>query len=558
MNIAIGSDHGGYDLKEILKPLLEERGVNVIDVGCSGKTSVDYPDFAGPVGEMVSEGKVDRGVVICTTGIGASITANKYPGVRAALCLTPHMAGMARKHNNANVLALGAANTTSEEAVAILWAWFDAEFEGGRHERRVEKIESPDLLRHKFTFLDNVDHAVFDSLKKEIRRKDISLNLIASENSVSVAVRAAGGSVLAGKYASGYPSARHYPGCSNADEVERLAKDRIESLFGAEHANVQCSSGSSANMAVFLAALEHGDTILSMSPRTGGHITHGGDGNLSGRLYNPVYYQLDPETGIIDYDQVRELAREYKPRLICVGDSVYSRFINFKQFREIADTAGAYLMADIAHTAGLIVAGCYPNPVPYCEFVTLTTHKTLRGPHGGAILCQQRFADNIDQNVYPGIQGGPAMNVIAAKAVCFYEASQPEFKIYQQQVVLNAKALAEEFEHAGLYVLSGGTDTHMMTIDISKHTDNPKAAALALEKAGILVNYLDIPMKPGAASGSALRIGTADITSRNMDVSNMKQVYEYVKQALAAMDNSKSLAALRVRVASFMKEFPSP
>jgi len=556
MKLAIGSDHGGYDLKEAIKPLLKERGVEVVDMGCYSKNPSDYPDYAGAVARKVFMKDVDQGIAICTTGIGISIAINKYPGIRAALCLNPRMAEMARRHNNANVLALGASQTSTQEAKAILEAWFGNEFEGGRHKRRVDKVDSSVDMLANLNTVDKADHSIGELLKKEMRRRDTILDLIASENTTSPAVREASGSLLAEKYASGYPGARQYPGCANVDEIERLARDRAAALFGAEHANVQPYSGSSANMAVFLAALEPGDTILAMSPDTGGHITHGGARNFSGKFYKTIHYRLDIDSGLIDYEQVKELAKEHKPKLICVGDSLYSRFIDFKKFRTIADSAGAYLMADIAHTAGLIAAGCYPNPTSCCEFVTFTTHKTMRGPRGGVILCQQRFAPDIDQSVFPGAQGGPDMASIAAKAVSFYEASQPEFKKYQQKVAINAKALADEMENGGLLVLSGGTDTHMMAIDVSKYTEDSAAAVAALAKSGILANNIDIKSAPEAPLSPTLRIGTAEITSRGMGVEEMKRVYEFVQKALNHIGENKKLAETARDVAEFMKDFP--
>lgn len=563
MKIAIGSDHGGFDMKQSVREFLGQRGVEVVDVGCFDKNSVDYPDFTGEVGRMVSGRQVDAGVVLCTTGIGASITANKYPGVRAALCTNVHMAEMSRRHNNANVLAMGASNHSIETALEILARWLDSDFDGGRHARRVRKIEVGGSYLSNVSVLERSDHAVAELLRQELRRSESSLDLIASENLVSPAVRAASGSVLGDKYANGYPGARHYPGCCFADEIERLARDRAAALFGAEHANVQCYSGTSANMAVLLSVLKPGDTILSMSPDTGGHITHGGSLNLSGRLFEVVNYRLDLESGLIDYRQVEKLASEHKPRLICVGDSLYSRFIDFKRFREIADANGSYLMADIAHSAGLVAAGCCPNPVPYCEFVTFTTHKTLRGPRGAIVLCQRRFAEDIDRNVFPGCQGGPQIDLIAAKAVALFEASQPDFKAYQEQTVVNAKALAEALEAAGLPIMSGGTDGHMMAADISKYDYALEEVESGLEKAGILLNAMPVMNPIGDGKDKSLpipmiRVGTECVTTRGMKAADMSIVADFLNQALGQLSAPQQLAAIKSRVADLMKGYPVP
>lgn len=563
MKIAIGGDHGGFDLKESIKKALDRDGIEVHDVGCFDKSSVDYPDFTGEVGRMVSAREVDLGIVLCTNGIGASMVANKYPGVRAALCTSIKMAEMSRRHNNANVLALGAVNTSVDKALEIVSVWLENSFEGGRHGRRVEKIELGGKHLANINLLDRSDHAVAELLRQELRRSESSLDLIASENLPSPAVRAACGSILGDKYASGYPGGRHYPGCGSADEIERLARDRATALFGAEHANVQCYSGTSANMAVFLGVLKPGDKILSMSPETGGHITHGGGLNLSGRIFEVVNYRLELESGMIDYDQVRELAREHKPRLICVGDCLYPRFIDFKRFREIADANGSYLMADIAHSAGLVAAGCYPNPVPCCEFVTFTTHKTLRGPRGGAILCQKRFAEDIDRSVFPGVQGGPQIDLIAAKAVALFEASQPDFKQYQQQAVVNAKALAEAIEEAGLPVLSGGTDIHMMAADISKYDYELDRIETQVEKAGILLNAMPLmnPIESGrdkALPIPMIRLGAECVTTRGMKAADMAGVADFLKQALSQLSSPRQLTAIKKRVADYMKSYPIP
>ncbi|MBT8041796.1 MAG: ribose 5-phosphate isomerase B, partial [Pontiella sp.] len=468
MKIAIGSDHGGFNLKARLIDILKEKNIVVQDLGCDSTESVDYPDYAAAVADEVSNATVDQGIIVCTTGIGVSITANKFPRVRAALCMNPEMASMTRQHNNANVLCLSGKFTGDDEAAAILEAWLAAEFEGGRHERRVKKIKDFASETAGTIAVYDGDPEIYALLKKEDERQKENLELIASENIVSKAVREVQGSRMTNKYAEGYPGKRWYNGCEWVDEAERLAIDRAKEIFGAEHANVQPHSGSGANMGVYYAVLNPGDTILAMSLAEGGHLTHGHPMNFSGRFFNVVPYGVDKETEQIDYDLLQKLADEHKPKMIVAGASAYSRIIDFKKLRKTADSVGAYLMVDMAHIAGLVAAGCHPNPVPHAEFVTTTTHKTLRGPRGGMILCREKFAADIDKQVFPGIQGGPLMHTIACKAVCFHEALQPAFKQYQQQVVKNAHVLAGALADDDIRLVSGGTDNHLMLVDLTK------------------------------------------------------------------------------------------
>jgi RpiB/LacA/LacB family sugar-phosphate isomerase len=560
MKIAIGADHGGFELKEYLKPILEKHGITVEDKGCSDTDSVDYPDYGCYVAKAVSEGEVDQGIVVCTTGIGMSITANKFPRVRSALCTNPHMAKMARAHNNANVLALGAAVTPDKEAESILDAWLNSEFEsGGRHERRVGKISACMTMNADPVAVYQEDAEIYAALRSETRRQRENLELIASENYAGRAVREAAGSVMTNKYAEGYPGKRWYNGCEFVDEAERLAIDRAKELFGAEHANVQPHSGSGANMAVYFAMLNPGDTILAMSLAEGGHLTHGHKMNFSGRFFNVVPYGVDRETETIQYDTLQELAEEHKPKMIVAGASAYSRIIDFKRLRQIADTVGAYLMVDMAHIAGLVAAGCHPNPVPYAEFVTTTTHKTLRGPRGGMVLCQERFAADINKQVFPGIQGGPLMHVIAAKAVCFYEALQPAFKDYQQQVVKNAQAIAAALQDLKLRIVSGGTDNHLMLVDLTSIDVSGKDAATALDKACITVNKNAIPFdtrSPFVTSG--IRIGTPAITTRGMKEAEMEQIAGFIHRLLTNIDDDKVIAEIREKVLELTARFPVP
>ncbi|MDZ8118287.1 serine hydroxymethyltransferase [Pontiella sp. NLcol2] len=403
------------------------------------------------------------------------------------------------------------------------------------------------------------DPEIYAVMKKEDVRQQENLELIASENIVSKAVREVSGSRLTNKYAEGYPAKRWYNGCEWVDEAERLAIDRAKELFGAEHANVQPHHGSGANMAVYYAMLNPGDTILAMSLAEGGHLTHGHPMNFSGRFFEIVPYGVDKETEQIDYDKVQALADEHKPKMIVAGASAYSRIIDFKRLRKIADSCGAYLMVDMAHIAGLVAAGCHPNPVPYAEFVTTTTHKTLRGPRGGMILCREKFAADIDKQVFPGIQGGPLMHTIAAKAVCFHEDLQPSFKTYQQQVVKNAQALAAALEDDDIRLVSGGTDNHLMLVDLTKTGVTGKDAAIALDKAAITVNKNAIPFdtkSPFVTSG--IRIGTPAVTTRGMKEEEMVKIANFIKRAIRNADDDAVLAQIKEEVIALTAAFPIP
>jgi glycine hydroxymethyltransferase len=407
------------------------------------------------------------------------------------------------------------------------------------------------------SILSAFDPEVADSIKLETDRQEYNLELIASENFVSPAVLEAQGSVLTNKYAEGYPGKRYYGGCHNVDVVETLAIDRAKQLFGADHANVQPHSGSQANMAVYFSALKPGDTILGMNLSHGGHLTHGSPVNFSGRFFNIVPYGVSPETQTIDYSEVERLAIEHKPKMIVVGASAYPRIIDFAAFRAIADKVGAMVMVDMAHIAGLVAAGLHPNPVPHAEFVTTTTHKTLRGPRGGMILCREEFAKSINSQIFPGIQGGPLMHVIAAKAVSFKEALQPEFKQYQQQVVTNAKTLAAELVKRGFKLTSGGTDNHLMLLDFSGTEITGKAAEEALDKAGITANKNTVPFEtrsPFVTSG--IRIGTPAATTHGLKETEMVKVAGFIADAVAHIGNEDKLAAIKLQVNEMMKQFP--
>ena len=559
MKIAIGSDHGGYELKSHLIDFLIAKKITVTDVGCSGVDSVDYPDYAAPVAEAVSNATVDFGITICTSGIGMSIATNKFPHVRASLCCDAERPSLARQHNNANVLCLGAKDLSPETAEKIVETWISEKFDGGPHQRRLDKINVYANENASTMAIYDADPEICALLKKEDQRQNENLELIASENIVSAAVREAQGSRLTNKYAEGYPAKRWYNGCEWVDEIERLAIDRAKEIFGAEHVNVQPHSGSGANMGVYFAMLNPGDTILAMSLAEGGHLTHGHPMNFSGRLFNVVPYGVSKETEQIDYDQLEKLTDEHKPKMIVAGASAYSRLIDFKRLRKIADRVGAYLMVDMAHIAGLVAAGCHPSPVPHADFVTTTTHKTLRGPRAGMILCREKFAADIDRQVFPGIQGGPLMHVIAAKAVCFHEALQPSFKTYQQQVVKNAQALANAVADDQIRVVSNGTDNHLMLLDLTETGVTGKDAATALDKAAITVNKNGIPFdtkSPFVTSG--IRVGTPAITTRGMKEPEMEKIAGFIKRVLGNIDNEKVIAEVRAEVLALTAAFPIP
>lgn len=556
MKIVIGADHGGFDVKELVRGLLEKRGVEVDDLGCYDKESVDYPDYAALVAEKMDEDGIDCGILVCTTGIGISIMANKFPRVRAALCTSAKLAKMSRLHNNANVLVLNSDMNDDALLSSVLDEWMNNEFEGGRHARRADKFGTLATHASDTSAIYDADPEIYLTIKKETDRQESMLNLIASENGVSRAVRQAQGSVMTNKYAEGYPSKRWYNGCDYVDQAEVLAIDRAKELFGAEHANVQPHCGSSANMGVYFSMLEPGDTILAMSLSDGGHLTHGSPVNFSGKMYNVVPYGVSAETETIDYDALAELAKAHNPKLIVAGASAYSRTLDFEKFRQVADSVGAKLMVDMAHIAGLVAGGVHPNPVPFAEYVTTTTHKTLRGPRSGMILCREEFGKDIDKTIFPGMQGGPLMHVIAAKAICFHEALQADFKGYTRQVVANAKVMANAFTEAGVRIVSGGTDNHLMLLDVLGMGSTGKVAALALDNAGIIVNKNSIPFdtkSPFVTSG--IRVGTPGVTSRGMKEPEMVQIAAWIVDAIQNAENESRLASIRKDVRELCMQF---
>jgi len=405
--------------------------------------------------------------------------------------------------------------------------------------------------------LEKIDPEIASVIKSEIERQEWKLELIASENYVSDAVMEALGSVLTNKYAEGLPGKRYYGGCEYVDIAEDLARDRALKLFGADAVNVQPHSGAQANMAVFFAAVQPGDTVLGMNLAHGGHLTHGSSVNFSGRLYNIVPYGVTEDTNIIDYDEVRKLAVENNPKLIIVGWSAYPRDIDFKKFRDIADECGALLMADIAHPAGLVVAGLYSDPIPHCDFVTTTTHKTLRGPRGGMVMMKEEHAKVINSRVFPGTQGGPLMHVIAAKAVAFHEALQPDFIDYQKQIVKNAKRMGDKLMQSGFKLVSGGTDNHLVLVDLRDTDITGRIAEETLDKAGITVNKNAVPFDPEPpAVTSGIRIGTPAITTRGMKEDEMDTVADWITEAFENHDNDAVLSRIKDEVKDLCTKFP--
>ncbi|HEI9747043.1 TPA: serine hydroxymethyltransferase [Staphylococcus aureus] len=408
------------------------------------------------------------------------------------------------------------------------------------------------------SYITKQDKVIAEAIEREFQRQNSNIELIASENFVSEAVMEAQGSVLTNKYAEGYPGRRYYGGCEFVDVTESIAIDRAKALFGAEHVNVQPHSGSQANMAVYLVALEMGDTVLGMNLSHGGHLTHGAPVNFSGKFYNFVEYGVDKDTERINYDEVRKLALEHKPKLIVAGASAYSRTIDFKKFKEIADEVNAKLMVDMAHIAGLVAAGLHPNPVEYADFVTTTTHKTLRGPRGGMILCKEEYKKDIDKTIFPGIQGGPLEHVIAAKAVAFGEALENNFKTYQQQVVKNAKVLAEALINEGFRIVSGGTDNHLVAVDVKGSIGlTGKEAEETLGSVGITCNKNTIPFdqeKPFVTSG--IRLGTPAATTRGFDEKAFEEVAKIISLALKNSKDEEKLQQAKERVAKLTAEYP--
>ena len=559
LRFAIAADHGGVEVKQAVHDHLSKRGMVVADFGAFSHESVDYPDFAETVSRQLIAGEADFGVLVCKSGIGMSIAANRYPQIRAALVTNAEDAKLTRQHNNANVLVLAQNHVPPAQVGAIVEAFLTTQFEGGRHEKRVEKLDHLGTSNAAHPSLSEADPEIFRAIERERERQFTHLELIASENFTSRAVMEAQGSCLTNKYAEGYPGRRWYGGCEHVDTAEQLAIDRAKQLFGGDHVNVQPHSGSQANTAVYFSVLTPGDKILTMDLAHGGHLTHGHKANFSGRFYAVTHYGVSQADERIDYDALAKQALEVQPKMITAGASAYPRIIDFQRMREIADSVGAYLFVDMAHIAGLVAAGLHPNPVPLADFVTTTTHKSLRGPRGGIIICQEKYAKGIDAQVFPGIQGGPLEHVIAAKAVCFHEALQPSFKAYAQQIISNAKALAAGLAKHGYRIVSGGTDNHLMLVDLRPKGLNGKIASDALDHAGITVNKNGIPFDTEPISkGGGIRVGTPAVTTRGMKEEEMMEIADLIHEALTKREDDAALGAIRERVRVFTKRFPLP
>ncbi|MBI5905866.1 MAG: ribose 5-phosphate isomerase B [Deltaproteobacteria bacterium] len=568
--VVVASDHAGVEMKRRLREALAEAGIDAEDLGTGSGASVDYPDFATAVAKRVSAGTADAGVLVCGTGLGMSITANRFPGVRAALLYDDTAARFARLHNDANVAVFGARTMAAEDAVRRLRLFLSEPFEGGRHEGRLEKIRGIENTiaagpgpgtagqgEPRMSFLKQTDPEIYEVIRRETERQAYRLELIASENFVSEAVLEATGSVLTNKYAEGYPGKRYYGGCEFVDQAESLAIERAKRIFGADHVNVQPHSGSQANMAVYMSLMSPGDTMLGMNLSHGGHLTHGSGVNFSGKLYNVIPYGVREDTETIDFDQVRDLALKHRPKLIVVGASAYPRRIDFAAFRKIADEAGCMVMADIAHIAGMVAVGLHPSPVPHCEFVTTTTHKTLRGPRAGMILCREDMAKKLNSAIFPGIQGGPLMHVIAAKAVALKEAMAPEFKEYQAQILRNAEAMARTLVKRGHKLVSGGTDNHLMLVNLKDTPLTGKEGEEALERVGITVNKNTVPFEtrsPFVTSG--VRIGTPALTTRGMKEPEMERIGNWIADVLAAPADAAVQKRVSAEVRDLCGSFP--
>jgi glycine hydroxymethyltransferase len=407
------------------------------------------------------------------------------------------------------------------------------------------------------SFLEKVDPEVSRAIDLETHRQSEKIELIASENFVSEAVLEAQGSVMTNKYAEGYPGKRYYGGCEYVDIVESLAIDRCKQLFGDDHVNVQPHSGTQANMAVYFAAVQPGDTVLGMNLSHGGHLSHGSPANFSGKFYKIIPYGVSKDTETIDYDEVERLTKEHKPKMIVVGASAYPRTIDFEKFRKVADEVGAVIMADIAHIAGLVCTGLHPSPVPVCEYVTTTTHKTLRGPRGGLVMCKEAYAKTLNSRVFPGMQGGPLMHVIAAKAVAFKEALEPEFKEYQKQIIKNAQAMADELKNQGFRIVSGGTDNHLMLVDLTSKGVTGKDAQESLDRAAITVNKNGIPFDTqGPQVTSGIRVGTPAVTTRGMKENEMRLIASYIADVIKNINDEQNIKAIAEKVKTLCAQFP--
>ena len=559
MKIAIASDHGGFELKgHLARALGADHAVS--DFGPSDRASCDFPDYAVPVAQAVASGAADFGILICRTGLGMSMAANRFQNVRAALCATTEAATLSRQHNGANVLCLGADVVSGDYAVEIAKTFLATPVDNdARHVRRRWKLERAERLSDCSGLMRD-DPEVFAAIEAQTKQEDAEINLIASENTSSRACREAAGSVLMNKYAEGYPGKRWYSGCLPVDAAEELARTRACQLFGAEHANVQPHCGSAANMAVYFATIKPGDTIMSMALDQGGHLSHGSPVNFSGKLYHIVPYTVDPKTERLDYDALERQALEVKPKILLTGASAYPRAIDFRRIREICDKAQCIMMVDMAHIAGLVAGGAHESPVPYADFVTSTTHKTLGGPRGGLVLCKEKWAKALDSAVFPGMQGGPLENIIAAKAVVFREWMSEAKKGYAQQVVKNCQVMCKTVQDRGYRIVSGGTDNHLFLVDVKTSKGiTGKEAAAALDAAGIIVNKNTIPFdteSPFRTSG--IRVGTASATTRGMKEPEMIKIGTWIADVLDDIANVQVQARVKREAAELVANFPVP
>ena len=559
MKISMASDHGGFELKATLLKALAGTA-EVSDLGPYEKASCDYPDYAMKVAADVASGRADFGILVCRSGIGMSMSANRFQNVRATICPTVDAAVTTRQHNGANVLCLGADIVSPEYAVEIAKAFLATPVDNDeRHARRRMKLERAGRLSDCSGLMHD-DPEIFAAIKAQVDQEDSEINLIASENTSSRACREAAGSVLMNKYAEGYPGKRWYSGCLPVDAAEELARKRACELFGAEHANVQPHCGSAANMAVYFATIRPGDTIMSLSLDQGGHLSHGSPVNFSGKIYNIVPYTVDRETEMLDYDALERQAMEVKPKILLSGASAYPRTIDFKRIREICDKVGCLMVVDMAHIAGLVAGGAHPSPVPYADFVTTTTHKTLGGPRGGMVLCREKYAKALDSAVFPGMQGGPLENIIAAKAVCFREWMLPEKKDYAAQVVRNCKVLCKTVQDRGYRIVSGGTDNHLFLVDVKTTKGiTGKDAAAALDAAGIVVNKNTIPYdteSPFRTSG--IRVGTASVTTRGMREQEMIAIGTWIADVLDNIADTSVQARVKEEAKKLAQRFLVP
>jgi glycine hydroxymethyltransferase len=557
--VLIATDHGGLEMKNFIIKKLARENINFVDLGPHEFDPVDdYPDYASKLSLAISKGDACCGILICRSGVGMAINANRFNYVRATVAYSEITAKISREHNCSNVLVLPGDYVDIEKAINIVKIWINTPFLGDeRHLRRIEKIEKNSY--DEIAAVRASDPEIADYIDEEAERQSNGLELIASENFASTAVRAAQGSILTNKYAEGYPHKRYYGGCHFVDKIETLAIERACKIFDAEAANVQPHSGSQANMAAYFALINPGDTVLAMDLAHGGHLTHGHSLNFSGMMYNVIPYGVTKGTETIDYENLEKLAVKNKPHLIVAGASAYSRIIDFKRLRAIADKVDAKLMVDMAHIAGLVAAGLHPNPVPYCDIVTTTTHKSLRGPRGGLILCKEEYIKAVNSKVFPGIQGGPLVHVIAAKAVCFHEAMLDGFKTYQKQLVANAARLADELTKCGFRIVSGGTDNHLMLVDLQPKGASGKAVQNALDKAGITVNKNMIPFDPAKPFiTSGIRIGTPAITTRGLKESDMVFIAKWIDRAVTHRKDEAVLAEVCNEVKDFIEKHPMP